>query len=110
MRNRVFFPQQALDLLSTTEVDGIWTSGIDNVIVDAYVDSGEPLVPIVGADNSQFVQYLATVEGFEGAVGMSKKDYVAQGIRDFQKAARQGTPGDQAYALIPDLQHGPEGP
>jgi hypothetical protein len=29
------------------------------------------------------------IEGFEGAVGMSKKDYVAQGIRDFQKAARQ---------------------
>ncbi len=30
------------------------------------------------------------IEGFEGAVGMSRKDYVAQGIRDFQKAARQG--------------------
>ncbi|TWT84714.1 hypothetical protein CA13_61940 [Planctomycetes bacterium CA13] len=31
------------------------------------------------------------IEGFEGAVGMSKKDYVAQGIKDFQKAARQGS-------------------
>ncbi len=30
------------------------------------------------------------IEGFEGAVGMSRKDYVAQGIRDFQKAASQG--------------------
>ena len=38
------------------------------------------------------IGYLKTldgsyIEGFEGAVGMSKKDYVAQGIRDFQKAA-----------------------
>jgi len=30
------------------------------------------------------------IELFEGAVGMSKKDYVAKGIRDFQRAARQG--------------------
>jgi len=30
------------------------------------------------------------IEGFEGAVGMSKKDYVAQGIEAFQKAAQQG--------------------
>ncbi len=30
------------------------------------------------------------IEGFEGAVGMSRKDYVAQGIRDFQNAAQAG--------------------
>ena len=30
------------------------------------------------------------IEGFEGAVGMSKKDYVAKGIEAFQKAAQQG--------------------
>ena len=30
------------------------------------------------------------IEGFEGAVGMSRIDYVAQGIRDFQKSAREG--------------------
>ncbi len=30
------------------------------------------------------------IEGFEGAVGMAKKDYVAKGIEAFQKAARQG--------------------
>lgn len=59
---------QMLDMIASgIPVDGVWTSGIDNVIVDAYVDSGEPLVPIVGADNNQFVQYLATVEGLEGA-------------------------------------------
>jgi hypothetical protein len=30
------------------------------------------------------------IEGFEGAVGMSKKDYVAKGMEAFQQAARQG--------------------
>ena len=57
-----------LNAITTGEVfDGVWTSGIDNVIVDAYLDSGEPLVPIVGADNAGFVSQLATVEGLVGA-------------------------------------------
>jgi len=60
--------QQILDYLSTgLPVDGVWTSGIDNVIVDAFVESDVPLVPIVGADNAGFVGQLATVEGFTGA-------------------------------------------
>jgi ribose transport system substrate-binding protein len=60
--------QQMLDMIASgTPIDGVWTSGIDNVIVDAYVDSGEPLVPIVGADNAGFVTQLATVDGLVGA-------------------------------------------
>ncbi len=60
--------QQMLDMIASgIPVDGVWTSGIDNVIVDAYLDSDEPLVPIVGADNAGFVTQLATVEGFVGA-------------------------------------------
>ncbi len=60
--------KQMLDMIASgQQVDGVWTSGIDNVIVDAYLDSGEPLVPIVGADNAGFVTQLATVEGLEGA-------------------------------------------
>ena len=31
------------------------------------------------------------IEGFQGAVAMSKKDYVAQGMEAFQKAAQQGS-------------------
>ncbi len=60
--------QQMFDFLATgIPFDGVWTSGIDNVIVDAFVESGAPLVPIVGADNAGFVQYLTEVEGLEGA-------------------------------------------
>ena len=59
--------QQILDFIATgAPFDGIWTSGIDNVIVDALVESQVDLVPIVGADNAGFVGQLNTVEGLEG--------------------------------------------
>ncbi len=60
--------QQILDYIATgVPFEGVWTSGIDNVIVDAFVESGTPLVPIVGADNAGFVGQLASVEGLVGA-------------------------------------------
>ncbi len=60
--------QQILDFIATgIPFDGVWTSGIDNVIVDAFVESDVPLVPIVGADNAGFVSQLASVEGLSGA-------------------------------------------
>jgi ribose transport system substrate-binding protein len=60
--------QQMLDMIASGQnVDGVWTSGIDNVIVEAYQESEQPLVPIVGADNAGFVSQLLTVEGLEGA-------------------------------------------
>ncbi len=49
-----------------TEFDGVWTSGIDNVIVEA-LQKADHLVPVVGADNAGFVEQLLTIEGFEGA-------------------------------------------
>ena len=60
--------QQILDYIATgIPFDGVWTSGIDNVIVDAFVESDVPLVPIVGADNAGFVGQLNSVEGLVGA-------------------------------------------
>ena len=60
--------QQINDLIAAgTAFNGVWTSGIDNVIVDAFVESGAPLVPIVGADNAGFVGQLSSVEGLVGA-------------------------------------------
>jgi ribose transport system substrate-binding protein len=48
--------QQIKDLLgSGKKVDGVWTSGIDNVIVDAYRSANVKFVPIVGADNNGFI-------------------------------------------------------
>ena len=60
--------QQINDFLATGQnYDGIWTSGIDNVIVDALIAADAELVPIVGADNAGFVQQLIEVEGLTGA-------------------------------------------
>ncbi|MCC7321738.1 MAG: substrate-binding domain-containing protein [Rubellimicrobium sp.] len=60
--------QQILDIIASgIPFQGIWTSGIDNVIVDALVESEVDLVPVVGADNAGFVGQLASVEGLVGA-------------------------------------------
>ena len=60
--------QQALDLITTTEIDGIWTSGIDYTVVEQFQAANVPYVPIVGADNNGFVQQLLEL-GDEGLVG-----------------------------------------
>ena len=59
--------QQINDIIASgEEFDGVWTSGIDNVIVDALEAEGIS-VPVVGADNAGFVQQLLEIEGLEGA-------------------------------------------
>ena len=60
--------QQINDIIASgAKFDGVWTSGIDNVIVDAFTESGAPMVPIVGADNAGFVGQLSSVAGLKGA-------------------------------------------
>lgn len=57
-------------LSSGLPVDGVWTSGIDFVIPEAFLESEVPIVPIVGADSAAFVRQLAgpdAIEGFQGA-------------------------------------------
>jgi len=54
------------------DVDGIWTSGIDQQIVDAIQAAGEEFVPIVGADLKGFVDRLLNVSGnYEGLEGIA---------------------------------------
>jgi ribose transport system substrate-binding protein len=60
--------QQALDLISTQEIDGIWTSGGDYPVVEQFQSAGKPFVPIVGADNNAFIGQLIDLED-EGLVG-----------------------------------------
>ena len=54
-------------LQSGTKVDGVWTSGIDSIVVDAYKTAGKPLVPIVGADNNGFLKQMITDKQLDGA-------------------------------------------
>ena len=73
--------QQILDFIATgTPFNGIWTSGIDNVIVDALVESQAPMVPVVGADNAGFVGQLNTVNGFTGAAVTNPGSIGAAGL------------------------------
>src|SRR5436305_12035819 len=60
--------KQILDILNSgVKVDGVWTSGIDYTVVNAFKTAGKPLVPIVGADNNQFLKQLMTTKGLRGA-------------------------------------------
>ena len=60
--------KEMLNILQSGEkVDGVWTSGIDSIIVDAYKTAKKPLVPIVGADNNGFLQQMMDDKELDGA-------------------------------------------
>jgi ribose transport system substrate-binding protein len=55
-------------LNSGKKIDGVWTSGVDYTVVNAYRTAHRKLVPVVGADNNEFVHQLVTLKG-QGLVG-----------------------------------------
>jgi ribose transport system substrate-binding protein len=59
--------QQALDIINAGNADGIWTSGIDYTVVEQFQNANAEFIPVVGADNNEFVQQLVNLEGLEGA-------------------------------------------
>jgi ribose transport system substrate-binding protein len=61
--------KQMLDILNSgVQVDGVWTSGIDYTVVNAFKTAGKPYVPVVGADNNEFLRQLRTLHPrFQGA-------------------------------------------
>jgi ribose transport system substrate-binding protein len=61
--------EQITNLINSgTEFDGVWTSGIDNVIVDELKKAGLN-VPVVGADNVGFVSQLLDTTNYPGLKG-----------------------------------------
>jgi ribose transport system substrate-binding protein len=61
--------QQMTALLNSgKKIDGVWTSGVDYVVVNAYRTAHRKFVPVVGADNNEFVHQLATLRN-QGLVG-----------------------------------------
>lgn len=60
--------QQALDLITTQEINGIWTSGVDYPVVEQFQAANKPYVPIVGADNNGFIKVLLELAD-KGLVG-----------------------------------------
>jgi ribose transport system substrate-binding protein len=55
----------AVQELGSGSYDGVWTSGIDYTVVNAFGTVNKPPVPVVGADNNAFIQQL--LEGSPGA-------------------------------------------
>lgn len=96
--------QQILDFIATgIPFDGIWTSGIDNVIVDALIESDVPLVPVVGADNAGFVGQLASVEGLVGAAVTNPGSIGGAGLTLALQILGGEVPADRTVLVTPSL-------
>lgn len=55
----------AVQELTAADYDGIWTSGIDYTVVNAFETVGMDPIPVVGADNNEFINQL--INGQPGA-------------------------------------------
>ena len=65
-------------LASGKEIDGVWTSGIDSTVIDAYKTAGKKFVPVVGADNNGFIGQLLNMKG-DGVSGAAVSNPPAVG-------------------------------
>ena len=96
--------QQILDFIATgAPFNGIWTSGIDNVIVDALVELQTPLVPVVGADNAGFVGQLNSVEGLVGAAVTNPGSIGGAGVTLAVQILNGKKPAEQTVLVEPQL-------
>jgi ribose transport system substrate-binding protein len=96
--------QQILDFIATgTPFNGIWTSGIDNVIVDALTESQATLVPVVGADNAGFVGQLNTVQGLTGAAVTNPGSIGGAGVTLALQILDGKKPSGQTVLVQPQL-------
>ena len=96
--------QQILDYIATgIPFDGIWTTGIDNVIVDALVESGATMVPVVGADNAGFVGQLLKVEGLNGAAVTNPGSIGGAGVTLALQILDGKKPADRTVLVKPEL-------
>jgi ribose transport system substrate-binding protein len=96
--------QQINDIIAAgVPFQGVWTSGIDNVIVDAFVESGAPMVPIVGADNAGFVGQLSSVEGLKGAAVTNPGSVGGAGVALAIQILEGKMPAEKTVLVNPEL-------
>lgn len=96
--------QQALDLITTQEIDGIWTSGIDYPVVEQFQAANVDFVPIVGADNNGFVQQLLELAdaGLVGAAVTNPPAIGAVGVSIALDALTGNNPAQETL-LTPEV-------
>ena len=96
--------QQINDFLGSGQpVDGVWTSGVDNVIVDAFKTANKPFVPIVGADNSGFVQQLLNEQGLKGAAVTNPASVGGAGVTLALQILDGQAPAEKAVLVNPEV-------
>ncbi len=96
--------QQALDLITTKQIDGIWTSGTDYPVIEQFKAANKPYVPLVGADNNGFVKLLLE-DADKGVVGAAVTNPPAIGAVGVSIAldALTGKNPQQATLLTPKV-------
>jgi ribose transport system substrate-binding protein len=96
--------KQMLDILNSgRRVNGVWTSGIDYTVVNAFRTARKPYVPIVGADNFGFIrQVKARYPGLRGAAVTNPSSIGGVGVTVALRALnRQSVP--RWVKLTPDV-------
>jgi len=94
--------QQALDLITTKKIDGIWTSGTDYTTIQQFQAANKPFVPIVGADNNGFVEQLLNTKGLVGAAVTNPPAIGAVGV-SIALDALTGKNPEQTTLLTPKV-------
>jgi ribose transport system substrate-binding protein len=95
---------QINDVLSSgVEFDGIWTSGIDQNIVDALKTAGHDWVPIVGADNAGFVNQLLNEQGLTGAAVTNPPSVGGAGVALALQILGGQKPASNAVLVNPEV-------
>lgn len=87
--------QQMTQLLNSGKrIDGVWTSGVDYTVVNAYRTAHRRFVPIVGADNNEFVHQLVVMrrQGLVGAAVTNPPPIGGVGAAIALKVLRGGHP------------------
>src|SRR5918998_1116833 len=85
--------KQMLDILNSgTRVNGVWTSGIDYTVVNAFKTARKPYVPVVGADNFGFIrQVKSRYPRFSGAAVTNPSSIGGVGVTVALKALEKQT-------------------
>jgi ribose transport system substrate-binding protein len=96
--------KQMLDILNSGQrVDGVWTSGIDYTVVNAFRTARKSYVPVVGADNFGFIrQVKSRYPRFQGAAVTNPSSIGGVGVAVALRALqRQSVP--RWVKLKPDV-------
>jgi ribose transport system substrate-binding protein len=90
---------------SGQEFDGVWTSGIDSTIVDAFIAAGREFVPTVGADNNAFVGQLVSLapQGLVGAAVTNPPPVGGAGVALALQVLGGDPPSEREVIITPEV-------